>query len=1265
MSIGNKKYSQISSFRPNDRDVPRAPALPNRTSARSWHKSESSSKEMKKLSKELPHVKSCASKCQQSNQKQLVNITPSACISKFSLKSVNDKEIKHLNFNRITNIQIDVKPSTTYTSAATNNTHRLRRSIIRKDEKDFLSSFEKKYSIHNYNPLKLNNNCHISKPDYKHALSLTTGKSELVKKVSVNQSDHSKCSNYLSLNGSQLSSWLLQCDNASTTLHNKKEAIDSTPRGYVNSYLSSQPFIKQSTNVVVGSGKSIDFNEQKSNGKAKRVSNELNTISSGYSIKKHNNRNHKTYNKPTNINASKYYRCSEIEPSEQLIDNEFDENVNSSAAKYYDINSTNVTDWGSVSSSEWGDDMCEFDRQQSFRVHEMFEEIDRILFDNSNLDLQDSILRYTSITTTNVYDEPSQHINTSNIINSPSCTDDYDSMGLDNFALMSLDSIENRNPPYQYPDHLNSSVTNCINNNPCGIQDHLFYECKDWLSRFPHLRVVGKQIKLSDENKSTFHHDDSNLISEFSNMINVSSTIMDTSLNMKKVITDRRLNHIQSKTGKIEEHLSSSLTSTNCMEEEIFAIDGEYEEFTDGVTVSSKYNPTCNIEQSKQLSSYDHTHIQDKLLFDGKEPKISKSHQSNKNHGHHKYHGYHHFRHKHKEKSNPAPTHSNSEEYNDKLCILPDAVSNSCFPSSPCIALERVKQPDSLDNCHSESDFTSPLLNSVEMILRIISQQLWNDLTQWMKMLLSENTFPNLNKYETNGISQKASHSPFQSHLLHDTTFSRCDSSVGDAQNPSALPSFRLFKQTKHSNSDTPNCLIGQHAVQTHESNIELADLLQISTKTLQTREKSLVQENIDPFTKIQYTGSNTILKDSTNNHSISSVGGSQLTSVTMTTITTTLSRISPQSIGTISINRPISSLNNKSATNVPRKFILTCNNSVPEISHHSRTSGVAVIGVAANLYHNEKLAPLDRLRTPLPPQYSSISEEPLFSTVSSTTANIHFTNTETSLNSTCSASLAKCHNLNVSQLLSPVTVSNALTSLPLVITTTILHTVPNSINSSSQILSVNTTSMMNETTSSGNFTLPPLSNPINILSTVTTAICFPPSNSLNIESSLPNPKINLFTNNKTGFGIYQGSEQSNQHTTHLHKKICENLVAKQNNISNTLGNTSIFTQRIPSKSSMHWNQNSPKQASFPLPPIDIFKDRFGRKQKLWRPYSSRPLLLNKPITNPSSMLTRACSTLLIQNPEIYNDSCSIKISPAIFIGSTTNPIRGNDAVTR
>ncbi|XP_018654243.1 hypothetical protein Smp_187920 [Schistosoma mansoni] len=103
--------------------------------------------------------------------------------------------------------------------------------------------------------------------------------------------------------------------------------------------------------------------------------------------------------------------------------------------------------------------------------------------------------------------------------------------------------------------------------------------------------------------------------------------------------------------------------------------------------------------------------------------------------------------------------------------------------------------------------------------------------------------FSNLNKYETNGSSQKASpHSPLQFYRLRDSTFSRCNSSVGDAQNSSTLTPFRLPKQTKHSNLDTSNCLSSQHTVQTHESNVELADLLQISTKTLQTREKSLIQ---------------------------------------------------------------------------------------------------------------------------------------------------------------------------------------------------------------------------------------------------------------------------------------------------------------------------------------------------------------------------------------------------------------------------------------
>ncbi|CAH8590249.1 unnamed protein product [Schistosoma turkestanicum] len=902
----------------------------------------------------------------------------------------------------------------------------------------------------------------------------------------------------------------------------------------------------------------------------------------------------------------------------------------------------------------------------------MFEEIDRILFDNSNFDPPDSLLKHTTMTTTtttNFDDEQPHGMKNSNSVNASSCMNDYPPIGLDNLASLSLNFVENRNPPYHYPDHPNSSVTYCINSNPCGIQDHLFYECKDWLSRFPHLRVVGKQIILSNE--SPVHHDvDSFLIPEFSNMINVSCTTGDTSLNMEKfIITDNRLNYTH-EMGQIGAHFSNPSTLENGMEEEIFAVDGDYEEFMNGVTVNSSYNLVCNNEQGKQLSLCEHQYFHNKFSLD-KEPKLIKSHQSSQHHDCPNHHGYHHFRHKHREKANPAATHSNRKECHKKLCILPDTASKSCLLSSPTNnskALESARRSNNLENCYSESSITLPSSNPVEVILQMISKQLWNDLTEWMKVSLSENMLSTMNKYETNENSQKAyPHSPSQFRQLQDATLSRCNSSV-DAQNSFSLPSFRQPKQTKHSNLDTSHCPGSQHIVQTNESNVKLADLLQISAKTLQTREKSLVQESNEAFARIQYTGSNNVLKNPSNNHLIYSTVGSQLTSVTMTTITTAVSRISPQSVGTISINRPISSLHNKLVTNVPRKVIPTCNHAVPEIPHHSGTGGVGVIGIAANLHQNGRLAPLDRLRTPLPSQYSSIMEEHSVNRATTTTI-IHFTNTENSLNSTCSTSLVKCRNLNDGQLLSPVTVCLPLTPFPL-ITTTILHTNSDSINnnSSQTSSSVNATNMLNESSiSSRNFMLPPLPNPTNILSTVKPSLCFPTHNLLNTELNLPSSKINFSVINKTGFGVYQNIEKTNQHTINSpHTGMSGNhLFGQQNSNSNTFGNTSLFTQRITPKSSTNWNRNSPKQTIFPLPPIDISKDRLGRQQKLWRPYSSRPSMINKSIINSSQMLTRACSTLLIKNSEICNDSCSTKISPAVFIGSTTNSLRDNDAVTR
>ncbi|CAH8590267.1 unnamed protein product [Schistosoma turkestanicum] len=352
MSVGNKKQPHISSS-PTDRDVPRVPVLPNRTSARSWRKREPKNKDIKKLSKDPIHVKTCSTKYQQqNNQRRLANVVPSVSTSQLPLKSVNEKDTKYLNVGRITNSQTDVKPFHTYTSTAANSTHNLKRAIIRKDEKDFPSNFEKNNSIHEYNLSKSNNNCHINKPDYKYTLSMTTVKPGVVKKMSFNQSDHSKSSNCLSSSENQISSWLIQRNNTSTTLNKKgvksdQKAIGSGQRGNFNSCLSSHSFIKQSNETVHCSAKKIDSDKQQSNEEVTCVSNELNTNSSKYSKTNLIDRIHETVDEST-----------EVVSNEHLIDNEPDENINSNPVKYYDVNSTNLTDWGSVSSSEWGDDMC-------------------------------------------------------------------------------------------------------------------------------------------------------------------------------------------------------------------------------------------------------------------------------------------------------------------------------------------------------------------------------------------------------------------------------------------------------------------------------------------------------------------------------------------------------------------------------------------------------------------------------------------------------------------------------------------------------------------------------------------------------------------------------------------------------------------------------------------------------------------------------------------------------------------------------------------
>ncbi|KAH8865723.1 pi3kinase [Schistosoma japonicum] len=1157
MSTSNKRQSHVSSIRSNDKNVPRTPMLSNRTLACNWRNSDSTNKDIKKLGKELLLVKTCSTKYQQTNQKQLTSITPSVSTSKFSLKSASEKETHFLSLDGMTKLHTDTKPFTVSTTTAVNNTHKVKRATIKKNEKKFYNNFDKKYSIHSNNPLKFKNS-YINRPDFESTPSIVTVKSELKrKKTSTNLSDLSRSNVYSSTSGNQISAWLTQCNNISTNLGEKNDAksqksIDFSSGKYINSFLSSHSDIKQSNHSIHHLADKIDLNEYESDRKATNVLNEFNTTRLKCLAEKFVNSNSVICSESTRLNDLNHHRRLKGFSNEHVADNEFNTNLHSSVPKYYDVNVTNVTDWASVSSSEWGDDMCEFDRQQSFRVHEMFEEIDRVLFDNQNLNVNDSVLTY--IATTNNDDESNNDEDQSYINN-------LCSFGFDNVSL-SLNSFEDKNSSFQNAHHLNSSVANCTNSNSCGIQDHLFYECKDWLSRFPHLRVVGKQIKPSSERESTlYHNDNSQIISEFSNCFNVSCTTTDSSLNVEKSIsTNSRLNH-------------QSSTPTNSIDEEIFAIDGKYENFIENdKTVNSKYNAASNMEHGKQLSSCENTYLHNKLIVNDTEANISKSYQGSQHYSSHTHQGYNCFRHKDREKSNLSTEHPGTEMCSETIFSLPKEISQLCFPSTTSInkeVLENVKRPNDL-----EGGITTVLSNSFETIIKTIFQHLWTDLIEWLKISLSANVYSALNK---NGSYQEAPRcysSPF--YRQEDTILSRCNSPGGDAQNSFSLTSSRFPKQTKHSNNNISNCLGSQQTVHTNESSIELADLLQISTKTLQTREKSLVQENSENSTRIQYMGSNSISKDSTNSHQITTVGSANLTSVTMTMITTA-SRISPQPMGTISVNRPISILHNKYITNVPRKLIPTPNGSVAEIMHHGGSSEVGVIGIAANLHHYGKLAPLERLRTHLAPQYSSILEEHSF--ITTTSPPLHLTNSETFFQQTYTASLAKSPNLSISHLLSSVTVSQSPTPY-LEVTTTTSHSVSTPISITGQMSSVNT-SVANEAISSRNVILPPLSNPTSNSSIINATILFSPPNHVNTELSLPNSKIISFVINKTGFGVNQNSGQVCHQTPHLHKGISGSLVGQHNNTNFNCANTSIYTQKVTSKSSIQRNQNSPKQVSY------------------------------------------------------------------------------------
>ncbi|VDP97399.1 unnamed protein product, partial [Trichobilharzia regenti] len=518
-------------------------------------------------------------------------------------------------------------------------------------------------------------------------------------------------------------------------------------------------------------------------------------------------------------------------------------------------------------------------------------------------------------------------------------------------------------------------------------------------------------------------------------------------------------------------------------------------------------NRTPSFEQKRQQHQ-DKSSVSDRRKSISKE-QLDNKHQHRSNH-HSQQPQHEHHKHKHKEQAN---------ECNKRYTVLSEVVAQS---SSNIKISESNKTTTGLGTSHSKvSVVKKHLPNSVEMILSVISQHLWKDLMDWLRII--ENMYAVSNKGDSNAIYQKnIPHHTFPLHRLRESILSRCSSSVGDTQNSLSLPSFRLSKQTKPVNTDMSTLGSGQTTVQTSEFSAEqLSDLLQISTKTLQMREKSIIHEVSDNPNRIQPTAAASyVATDSLCNHpSTTTVTSLHSSSVFMTTtVTTSVSRVSPQPAGSAFVTRPVSSLHCKSPHYLTRKCVPAASSSsscccITEIPSHGGSSGVGVVGVAANLHHNGRLAPLDKIRTPLPPpqpqpmQYSSrLEENTVFSPTTPITPTIQLANTESSTHSTGANALSRCRNFNAN--------------------------------------------LVGDSAASRSLILPPLSNSTVNASTVNT---IPVSNNnssnpLTTGLSLPSPKNNLSVVSKTGFALHQhGGQVNQQHPPYLHKGISGNLVAQQN----------------------------------------------------------------------------------------------------------------------
>ncbi|KAF7256042.1 hypothetical protein EG68_06177 [Paragonimus skrjabini miyazakii] len=692
---------------------------------------------------------------------------------------------------------------------------------------------------------------------------------------------------------SSVSEWLLQCNNAS--LHSKdEEAVINESTDMDHTHLRLETTETLSTTYLHADNKShTRFTQQF-----------VTWPSSSCSVNsKHNERlfldpapikiteSHNFVRSTTSVSKLPREELNKFPTNDDIISqgrrstkmtqySQYAESVDRPSGSKVEKTCNQETDWTSISSSEWGDDICEFDRLQSRRVQQMFEDIDHMLFES-----QEPLRLRSTVPPT---------------------------------SAQSRKSCKNRNTEY--------SVI------------HLERECQDWLHRFPHLRVVGTQIIPSENSEFIFRKSTNEAVQSRKCSPTTSNWDTQSPQTLKYPPSQAKYGILQNVRRK-----SNLLVNKN----ECLMIE----------------------KTNQQLPCRDHD-----SKFTNDPVKTNFDPESNDIHYHLP-----------NTKNLTFSNEENDEKYEEIIAADDQESRDNEINRSESNFQEKSTGPG--HHCDFETDrfSTDPELvrpartdPSTETLLLHIRKQLCYDISNWLKLtstksqnadtthkhqtVVSELNKSTIDCENVNLVHTDQPHWQYQQRTSPDPT---CESWEVNSQ-------FRPFKQFTgggrlqpfsektraiQKTRATQLCTISQST--TSGNPVGLSDLLQISTKALQQRERPIL-EHLD----IQKTNQPSCLAHGVDEDTPISGGNQWNPSV---------QRLSPQPL-MYTTTRPFSCLNMKLVPHSSRKSgIVTCSTQ-PESSYASCGSGV--IGIPAHLYHAGRLAPLEIVPTHSTMSTGSVSED-------------------------------------------------------------------------------------------------------------------------------------------------------------------------------------------------------------------------------------------------------------------------------------------------